>query len=303
VTKSKPCAWLCYAVLAVMSTAIVEANVLSEALILFPSDTKSVEYNNLSELRKLANYQTLRRQYTDRGLRQALRSFRKLGMREDTVEEVVLASNDAESYGIAFGTFSGAIARKTLGWTSLTNVLFHNEHILCPHGPSCVWFFEDSTAVFGTQEQLRRVIEVRDGGAPRMPQNAALTDLLTRSETTAPVIGAGPGSKILSWIGESIPQSALTTLGLNKLLSSILWFCYDVSFPRASQSSTTHVEMKLLCSSESDAATLRQVLGAYSVMQQAGASTGLMQKHFDHAAISSSGTVVAVKADLVDPAQ
>lgn len=285
-----------------MNTAIVKANVLSEALLLFPSDTKSVEYDNLGELRKLANYQTLRQQYTDRGLQQALRSFWKLGMAEDTVDEVVLASNGAESYGIAFGTFSGAIARKRLGWTSLTNVLFHNEHILCPRGPACVWFFEDSTAVFGTQAQLRRVIEVRDGGATSMQQNAALTDLLTRSGTTAPVIGAGPGSTILSWIGDSIPQSVLTTLGLNKLLSSILWFCYNVSFPPASQSSTTHVEMKLLCSSESDAATLRQVLTAYSVMQQAGTGTGVTQKHFDHAAISSSGTAVAVKADLVDPA-
>jgi hypothetical protein len=61
-----------------------------------------------------------------------------------------------------------------------------------------------------------------------------------------------------------------------------------------------HVELMLLCSSDSDAATLRQVLTAFSVTQKVSTSTGLVQEQFKNASISSFGALVAIAMDLVD---
>lgn len=262
--------------LLLLSVALTRADVLPDALLLFPSDTKSVEYDNLGELRRLPNYQKLRQQYAlNATLQRALLSFRKLGITEEDVQEVVTGSNAGGLYGIALGTFSGEDAWKRATRAAFTKAVIEEEPIVCPKGPVCVWFFEDATAVFGSYAQIRRMIEARNGTIPRLLTNATLTDLLTHHEHSAPLVGVGPGSDIIRWIGETIP------LGLTKILENVQWFSYAVSFP-----SVPHIEMKLLCSSEADAQTLQQVLSALNTLHQ-----------LDHASISSTGTTVIVTAE------
>jgi hypothetical protein len=297
-TKSR--LWFALTALALLSAVHAQAQVLSAALALFPSDTKSVEYDDLGELRKLPNYQKLRQQFTDVRLQQVMRTFRKLGITEALVEEAVFASDGVESYGTIFGTFSGSAAKKSIGWNSLTNIAFRHEQILCPHGATCVWFSEDSTAVFGTQAQLRRLIETREGGVANLSQNKLLTDLLTRGTEGKPMIGAGPGNQLLRWIADSVPQSALSSFGLSKLLSGVSWFSYQVSFPSEDQAFKSHVDMRLVCSSEAEARALSQVINAYKSIQQASASAGLEEKRFDQLSASSSGAEVLVKTELLD---
>jgi hypothetical protein len=52
-TRTKPRAWLFYAVLAAVSNYTIQGQVLPDALLLLPGDTKSVEYDNLGELRRV----------------------------------------------------------------------------------------------------------------------------------------------------------------------------------------------------------------------------------------------------------
>ncbi len=262
--------------LLLLSVALTRADVLPDALLLFPADTKSVEYDNLGELRRLPNYQTLRQQYAlSATLQRALLSFRKLGITEDAVQQVITGSNAEGLYGIALGTFSGEDAWKRATRAAFTKAVIEKEQIVCPKGPVCVWFFEDATAVFGSYAQIRRMIEARNGTIARLLTNATLTDLLTHHEQSAPLVGVGPGSDVIRWIGETIPR------GLTRILENVQWFSYAVSFP-----SIPHIEMKLVCSSEADAQTLQQVLSALSAIRQV-----------EHATVSSTGSMVTVTAE------
>jgi hypothetical protein len=89
------------------------AVLLQEAITAFPAQTTSLEYDALGKLRKLPDYQNLRKQYSGEGLDHAQRDLALLGVSEEQLREVITASGPNGFFGLMAGNFQlDAVAKE-----------------------------------------------------------------------------------------------------------------------------------------------------------------------------------------------
>jgi hypothetical protein len=288
----------CRFLLLLLAACGLRAEIVSEAMLSFPSKTEAVEYDNLYELRRLPNYSSLRQRFAGKQLDDAKAALSKLGVNELLVNEIVMGTSPTSFYGLVAGTFSAAQATKAAQKNSIWPYLANKEKVFCPKGTSCVVFLDDSLAAFGPLPQIKAILDTRLGITPRLGSNAVVSTLMNNTEIRFPVRGVVYGSQLNSVIGDALQQESGLHIDWTQFTSNISAFSYSVSMD-----SRAHVIAKLQCKTPTMAGVLRQMLGALggvqSVTTRAGKDPASMP--FQNLEVSASGNVVDLKMDTPLP--
>jgi len=283
-------------VFACLAVVQMRAELLSEAVASFPIKTISLEYDALSKLRLLPNYNNLRKQYSGEGLQRAGKDLLLMGVAENQLTEVVTASGPNGFFGMLAGNFHAqTVAREALKNGIAQSAALEDGPVFCSKQGTCLLLVakEDGRGFFGTQEQLRSISEVRQRRAPSLETNATFVDIANRLDRQSPVIGFAPGREIGEWIGSGIPPTISARLDLANLFSGIETFGYSVKLD-----SKAHVGLTLICTSEQAGTLLRNALTAAGGLERAAAvAAGSAAMPFDNMAVQSSGRLVAVNLD------
>lgn len=96
-------------------TPSLQTAMVADASFSFPAQTQYVENDNLTELRKLPSYNTLRQNFSGRPLEEAKAVLGQLGVQEDQVQEIVTGSDSAAFYRLVAGTSSSDAIKRTDG--------------------------------------------------------------------------------------------------------------------------------------------------------------------------------------------
>lgn len=272
-----------------------QSQLLSEATAAFPAKTTSLEYDALSQLRRLPNYSNLRKQYSGEGLARVQKDLLLLGIAEGQLSEVVTAAGPNGFFGMLAGGFHGASVAKEAAKHGIPQGALEDGPEYCSKEGTCLLLIakEEGRGFFGTKEQLQAISEVRQGRAPSLETNPTFADLESRMDQQSPVVGFAPGSEISEWIGSSIPPVISSHLGLNSLFSSIQNFGYSVKLD-----DKAHVGLTLICSSDQAGTLIKDALSAASGLERAAAAAaGPAALPFNNMAVESSGRLVAVRLD------
>jgi hypothetical protein len=138
------------AMLALAAVRALNAQIMSEAMLAFPAQTDSLEYDNLASLRTLPNYEALRQRFSGKPLEQVKTALGLLDIQESQVHEIVIGSSPSAFYGLLSGTFSGTAAAKAAAKKGVMPVLTDGASFYCSADAACITFLEDSLAAFGT---------------------------------------------------------------------------------------------------------------------------------------------------------
>jgi hypothetical protein len=271
------------------------AELLSEALLAFPAQTTAFEYDALSTLRALPNYKDLRKQYSGEGLQRAQRDLLLLGVSEDQLTEVVTAAGPNGFFGLLSGSFQSAAAAKEAAQNGMAQTTLDDGPVFCSKDGNCFLLpsSEEGHILFGTLGQLKAISDVRQSRAQSLRGNAIVMDLVSRTDSRAPVLGIAPGSEIGLWVGDSIPQALSSRIDMTKLFSTIESFAYSVKLD-----SKAHVGLNLFCSSDQAGTVIKDALSAASGLQRAAAvAAGSSALGFNNMVVSSNGRMVAVNLD------
>lgn len=281
------------AILAMMLSGPLCAQVIPEALLSFPAQTQYLEYDNLAELRALPNYSVLREKFAGKPLEDAKASMLRLGIQEDQVHEIVSGSSAKAFYGLVGGTFSGQAAAVRGRQHGMATRILTSE-AFCPKDGTCVVFLENSLAAFGTLAELKEMLETRQGLITRLNSNRAIVTLLNNTDQRAPVRGLICGNELNTTLSDMLKESTGWNMDWSKISSNISALAYSVRFD-----SKAHVAAVLECASKTAAALLAQTLNAMASLQSVSASSGVA---FQNLQVSSSGNTVDFKADTPLPA-
>jgi hypothetical protein len=277
----------------------VHAELLPEAVLAFPAETTVLEYDSLSTLRALPNYQELRKQYSSAGFERARKDLLALGISEDQVTEAVMATGPNGFFGLLAGTFRASLPTEAVKQGMTAGVL-EKQAVFCAEDGMCFLFLtrEGGRVLFGTSVQLRAISEVMQGRAPSLLSNGNFSDLIGRMEPHSTVVGVAPGSKILLWAGDGISRALSSSLDLTKISANIESFGYSVTLDGHMHGGLNHVGLNLVCRSEQSASLLRTMLAAASGLERAATLVaGAAALPFNKMVVSSTGRLVAVKVD------
>lgn len=276
----------------------VHADLLPEAVFAFPAETTVLEYDSLSTLRALPNYQELRKQYSGANFARAQKDLLTLGISEDQIMEAVMAAGPNGFFGLLAGTLRPPSPTEAVKQGMTAGVL-EKQSVFCAQDGMCFLFLtrEGGRVLFGTMAQLHAICEVMQGRAPSLRNNANLSELVGRMEAHSPVVGVAPGSKILLLAGYGVSQ-ALSSLNLTNISSDIQNFGYSVTFDGNGHAGLNHVGLNLVCRSEQSASVLRTMLATVGGLERAAAAVpGVGTLPFNNMVVSSAGRLVAVKLE------
>ena len=266
------------AVIALLASGNLRADLISEALFSFPSQTGYVEYDNLASLRTLADYNALRQRFSGKSLEDAKATLAHLGIEENQVLEIVSASNSTAFFGLVAGTFSGRSKKIT------------ERHIICPAGGTCVVFLEDSLAAFGAVAELKEILETRQGVKTRLSANRDIASLLNNTDSTAPVRGVVFGGQLAGNISDMLRDWSGWNRDWSTFSANIKAMGYGLKFD-----SKAHVSAKLECASKTTAVLLVQTLSALGSLQS------MTPANIQNLNVSSSGALIDLKLDTAIP--
>ncbi|HEX3685086.1 MAG TPA: hypothetical protein VHU83_21305 [Bryobacteraceae bacterium] len=237
---------------------------LSLALSTLPANTVSLEYDDLAALRQAAQYGTLRQAYSSMSVQRAQTALASLGISEQSIRQVALASNGISFYGLISGSLNGAAALQAAPKNARTPL--GDEAALCTATQFCIAFIEDSIAAFGTLDQLTAIQQVRSRRALALSSNRPLANLLAQADFSAPVIGVAPGLELHAWMNGSAAKTLLNRSSVAAALAMVASFEYSVVLD-----SRAHVQMTLNMSSVLTANAVAAVLNGLSATLSAGA--------------------------------
>lgn len=255
-------------VLYLSSLPFLRADLLSDALQTFPANTQSLEYDNLAVLRRLPDYNELRKKYTSDALKRVKNTLSQVNISEDQLSEVVTAAGPNVFFGLIAGNFNSATAEQQATTHSLTRSELSAGPAFCSQDGTCLLFPKDKNgrAAFGTLAQLRAIADVQEGHAPNIKSNADFAALLAKMDLTTPIVGLAPGSEIGQLTKNVMPPS----LDLSSWYSSVKSFGYSIS-----TDTQAHLSVELLCTSSSRGTLVRNALNAASAVQRMAAAMSM----------------------------
>ena len=276
----------------------LRGQLLLEAAQTFPAQTDSLEYDNLKLLRLLPNYQDLRLQYASDSLQRARKSMFALGISEDDLTELVTASGPLGFFGLLAGTFhlpalAGLAAKYEMPESSLAG-----GRLFCSREDVCFFFSgrEDGRAQFGSAAQLRAMASVRLGTTPALRARPWFIKLMNKRNPRAPVFGIAQGSEVAQWVEGTIPQQLSSTLNLPALFATIDVFSYSIKLD-----TKAHLDLNLLCTSETAGRVLADTFAAASGLQRLAAAAGSSAFPFQNIVAGSAGRMVTLTLDAAMP--
>lgn len=247
------------------SVALVQAQLLPQALATFPADTISLEFDNLAALRKLPNYQALRQQYSSDELRRVKQTLLRLGIGEDQLSEVVTASGPNGFFGLLEGNFDVETATRNATKQNFSRTSLSGGPAFCSSSGVCVYFpvRAPRNASFGTLAQLRAMADITATHSPALDTNPLFAKLLGVLNKREPILGIAPGSEIKNLLNDAAPKNLSSLIDLPRYLPDIEGVGYSIDID-----GKAHLTAYLLCRSEAESQTLSHTLNAASSLQQ-----------------------------------
>jgi hypothetical protein len=274
------------------------AEIIAEALLVFPAQTELLEYDNLAFLRNLPNYTNLRLRFSGTVLQQAKLALTELDIPEDQVDEIVLGTTPAATYGLVSGSFNGSLAAKIALKKGIFPLAVNHDELFCPGAGICLLFLENSLAAFGTSGQLRTMLEARQGVLTRLTSNRSLVALINKTDPRAPVRGVALGSQLNAVIASAFQDATGKEIDWLRYSNAISTFGYSVNLD-----SKAHVSATLECKTSMAAAMLRQMLSAWDGLQWLAVQAGKdpFSMPFQNMQVSSSDRIIELKMDASIP--
>jgi len=270
----------------------LRAQIIPEALRDFPVQTESVEYDNLTTLRALPNYNALKQRFSGKPLERLKTALTQIDVQESEVAEIAMATSPTGFYGLISGAFNGVAVTQNALKKGCSFIDVKQDKILVATSEMSILFLNDSIAAFGTPAQIESMLKARDGVEPRLNTKTSLAHLLNQTDPNAPVRGISSGSRIAASLSDAIQGETSLNLDWSRLASNISAFNYSVKLD-----TKAHVVARLQCQSSATAAVLRQTLSALGALQSLAAAPP-----FENLEVSLSGVFVDLKMDTPLPA-
>jgi hypothetical protein len=245
-------------------------SLVQEALSSFPRETIRIEYSHPSVLRSLADYSALRQRYEGPRLQELEESFSKLGIQESDVDELVLGWQAADQQWVFYGLTSGRFSAQSMADRASAQGVAPvkiGEHTAYCVGPeekaNCVVLLGDSMGAFGSQASLRAILDVRSGGAHSLGSDNAFSKLVSEAETKRPIWGVAVGPAVPDWFRGWMPNQSDLKLDWAQAFKPVDVLTYSVD-----AGETVRLNVQMDCTTNADAASLRQVFDGLKLFQQ-----------------------------------
>jgi len=300
-SSQSPARWalLLALVLLLPATAVRSQDLVYEARISFPEDTKRLEFSDLVKLRLLPEYVSLRERYVGPRLRSVEASLSKLGIREADMDQVILgwhpipeemrrvAETNAEHVdpsldtkatssprdfstllcGLAAGRFDrGTIAQHaaTLG-LSETEVGAGLNGYCFQEGASgtCVVVLSESLGAFGTRASLAKLLDARNGRGSNISSDPLWLKLLHEVRKEALVWGVATGATVADWFQGWVPGPSEFQMDWQQQVKSVEVLSYSLELDERFR-----LETKLDCKTPGAASTLKQLFEGLKLLQE-----------------------------------
>jgi hypothetical protein len=272
------------ALIGVGAASALEGQIISEALLSFPSQTESVEYDNLALLRTLPEYTALQKQFSGKPLEQAKVALNSFNIGEEEVSEMVVGTRRGSFYGLLSGAFNGSIAAKVAQKKAILPLRLEDTRMYCPGAGTCLVFLDDGLLAFGTPGGLKAMLRARESTLASLNTNRNLTELMNATDPTAPVRGVALGDQFSALATSGQRENSSVSLGWSRFSSAISLFGYSVTLKGGA-----HIKASLECKSALSAAVLKQTLALVAHMPS--------QTTFKNVEVSSSDNMVELAMD------
>ncbi len=276
----------------------LDAEIVSEALLLFPAQTESLEYADLASLRSVPSYATLRERFSGTVVQQARLALSKLDIQEEQINEMVIGSMPGTFFGLMAGTFNGSVAARIAVRKGISTSMVSHDAIICPGAGICLLFLDDSLVAFGTSSRLKTLLEARQGIITRLNSNRSLVALMNKTEAGAPVRGIAYGSQIGAILANAFQDVSVKDIDWTQYSSTVRAFGYSVNLDNKA-----HITASIECLTSTAAAALGQMLVVFARTQSLAAqsSNDIAVTPFQNVKISWSDRTIDLKMDTPLP--
>ena len=246
-------------------------DIVKEALASFPPQTIRLEYSRPAKLRELPDYQSLRTRYAGEGLRSLEASLSKLGIEEQSIDELVLGWQASGTgmmalEGLAGGHFNPGDMARRASVQKLAPVPVSDFKAYCfgeEPTSTCVVAFDQTRGAFGPLSALTALVDARQGTGPSVSSDSRFTTLVNEAHSDAPIWGAAIGQAVADWFKGWMPGQQEVELDWSKAFQTVESLSYSVE-----TADKARLNMKLDCTTAQDAANLRQVFSGLKMFQQ-----------------------------------
>lgn len=271
---------------------------LTDALSWFPPQTVSLQYSQPAMLTNLPNYQSLRARYLGRNLRILEQSLESLGIHESDIDQMVLgfesaSGNEMQYDGLATGRFDAQdLARRAAASGIAPHSLGQDAAYCLPQDPNhtCIAVIEAGTiGLFGPLPILQSIVKARDDQGSSIASNTRFIALARSAQSSAPIWGVATGAAVSKWFKAWMPGEKNVQMDWARAFQGVDSLSYQI---RAGDN--VDLSVKLNCTSERSASSIRQLLDGLRLIQQLawqGQNPG-QANPFQNLAVGSSGTQV-----------
>lgn len=266
---------VCTALLVVLGSfpyALRAQTILTDALSWFPPQTIALEYSQVSTLRSLPDYQTLRSRFLGKNLRALDSSLAALGLREADIDQMVLGwqgggSKSAMHYhGIASGTFSAESVRQHAAKSRISSQVVDGVTMYClPQDPNrtCIAVLDGALGIFGPLPDLKSMLAARAGKANGLSSNTAFSSYVRNAQSDAPIWGVATGPAVSQWFKVWMPDDKNLQMDWAAAFKDVRAISYTVE-----AADDVHLNVELDCDSVQAASSMRQLLEGVKLVQQ-----------------------------------
>lgn len=240
-----------------------------EAMRTFSSDTIRVEYANPSKLRALPNYEGLKQKFVGPRLQELEGSFAKLGVGEKNINEVMLAwkpgSSTMELSGLVAGRFTARQIADGAASNGIAATPMGIDETYCVGSgaaSSCLVVLRDSLGIFGPENSLRQMLDVRDGTAAGLASDSRFAQFLGEPEAQSPIWGVATGVAVPDLLRSWLPQGDIQ-LDWSKAFQPVEAMVYSVN-----TSENVRLDVKMDCTNDQSAEGTRQIFEGLRMVQQ-----------------------------------
>jgi hypothetical protein len=235
-----------------------------------PTQTLRVEYSSPAKLRKLSNYQSLRGKFLGPRLQQLESTLDRIGIHEDSIDDLMTGwrpgDKEMDIYGYASGHFDQKDVANRAAAQNLTPTPISGQQAYClTAGVTgvCVVILDNSLGAFGPLSTLTTLLEAHAGQAPNLNSDPRFSTLLGDVKKDSPIWGIAVGGAVADWFGGWLSNQNTLKLDWGQVFQKVDSLTYSIDV-----ADKVNLDVKLNCTSPTEAATLRQVLDGLKMAQQ-----------------------------------
>jgi hypothetical protein len=250
------------------SFSVRASDLLDVALSSLPSETLRLEYVNLERLRRRPDFESLQRRYVGPRLEILGTTLAKLGVREDDIDEIVMAwlpgTKEKGFAGFATGRFSSSATLDHAAVTGLTPTPVEGQELFCQETKwmeACVAVLDSSLGAFGTRASLTQMLRVRAGRGTGLTENPRFMHLVDEGQGRASIWGVAMKPEVVEWFNGWLEGRGAGQIDWSVLVQDVEVLAYRVDADEA-----IRLQLKMDCSTPEAADRLRDVLEVVKVV-------------------------------------